>query len=150
MAGEDVDDAGGEAGFFDEGGDFQGLQVMISSLLSDFLGEFIRTVSGAFSLLLRTIVFPAIIAGAIFEAKKMSGPFQGMMAAATPKGCRNVMFTIPGVFKLFVGFRLSSSWSGYIYTSPFLEPPILTQHSGRSDPLHSGHRRMHRAVDPLI
>jgi hypothetical protein len=83
---------------------------MISILIRDVSGA-ARTVSGAFSLLLRTIVFPAMMAGAIFEAKKIRGAFQGMIAAATPKGCRKVMFTIPGVFKLFRVSISSSLWS---------------------------------------
>ena len=50
-----------------------------------------KLVKGAFSLDLRTMVQPAASEAATFSEKKRSGRFHGMMAAATPKGCRHVM-----------------------------------------------------------
>jgi hypothetical protein len=60
----------------------------------------LHTVSGAFSLLFSTTVFPAATAGATFLLKKTSGAFQGITIATTPKGCLSDMFRKPGVFKL--------------------------------------------------
>jgi hypothetical protein len=45
-----------------------------------------HTVSGAFSELLSTTVFPTIRAGANLLARKSSGTFHGIMAATTPYG----------------------------------------------------------------
>lgn len=66
----------------------------------EILPVFVRTVKGAFSLLLRTTVLPAARAGAALPAKAIKGTFHGMMAATTPKGCLRVMLTNPGVLRL--------------------------------------------------
>lgn len=60
----------------------------------------VLTVNGAFSLLLTTTQLPAATIGAALLPKKMAGQFHGMMAAATPNGCRSVRFNMPGVCRL--------------------------------------------------
>lgn len=84
MTGEDVDDAGREAGFFAEGGEFGRLSETVRREIVGKGQE--RTVSGAFSLDLRTTVQPAARAGATFIVNMRVGAFQGMMAAYD--GCK--------------------------------------------------------------
>ena len=52
-------------------------------------------VSGVSSAGLRTTVFPAASAGAIFHDAMFSGKFHGVISATTPSGSRNVIATPP-------------------------------------------------------
>jgi len=105
VAAEDVDYAGGEAGFLDEMG-YSG-RLCIALVCNQLIGgrpsnQFDLTVSGAFSLLFNTTALPAANAGATLLAKKSSGTFHGIIAATTPNGCLKVIPTHPGVLSVEV------------------------------------------------
>ena len=50
----------------------------------------LRAIAGATSDGFITTVFPAVSAGAIFQAGMAIGKFQGVMSATGPSGCRSV------------------------------------------------------------
>lgn len=136
MAGDDVDDAWGEAGFLDKFCSDDGLLCwgwLVGCEVWGW-GASLLTVNGAFSLLFKTTVFPAASAGATFILNIARGKFHGMIKPTTPYGSLTVMLSIPGAWVLAVPWAFHTASAKYRNSSDDIWPSMKCE-MGR--PVHS-------------